>query len=71
MQVPCQKLPGEAQFWGVPFETTAEEVKGDAGVRWLRQGGWGLCVRQREAGEAGFGPKPETERFWLDFGRAV
>ena len=30
---PAKSWPAKAQFWGVPFEKTAEEVKGDAGVR--------------------------------------
>ena len=29
----------KAQFWGAPFKKIVEEVKGDDGVKWLRQRG--------------------------------
>ena len=49
---PAKSWLAKAQFWGAPFEKTAEEVKGDDGVKWLRQ--WGGCaftnMRQRRWG---------------------
>ena len=49
---PAKSWLAKAQFWGVPFEKTVEEVKGDDGVKWLRQrGGCAFTnARQRRRG---------------------
>ena len=57
---------------GVPCE---KAVVGGAGRWWVWAMGTemtgGLRVRKREVGGQGLGQKPESERLWLDFGRAM
>jgi hypothetical protein len=55
----CRYPASKAQFWGVPFGTTVEEVKGDAGVRRLRQWGGGCVFANARPGRRGLGQNPK------------